>query len=76
MYLLTFLCIFSVCSLETNQQILLSLPEFPEQITAILEVKFKGHGRLLKASCLNLLHEISLTSIGRVAIVSKFNANR
>ncbi|XP_059139456.1 tetratricopeptide repeat protein 12-like [Physella acuta] len=61
---------------ETNQQLLLNLPQFPDQITAILEVKFKGHGRLLKASCLNLLHEISLTGIGRAAIVGKFTANR
>nr|KAI8743935.1 tetratricopeptide repeat protein 12-like [Biomphalaria glabrata] len=61
---------------ETNQQMLLSLPEFVHQISSILVFNFKGQGRVLKIACLNLLHEISLTSAGRAAIVGKFDVDR
>ncbi|BFZ22509.1 hypothetical protein BsWGS_25548 [Bradybaena similaris] len=61
---------------ETSQQQLLELPHFSNQLLAMLEVKFKGQGRLLKASCLNFLHEVSVTPAGRAAIISKFDVAR
>ncbi|KAK0053257.1 tetratricopeptide repeat protein 12 [Biomphalaria pfeifferi] len=61
---------------ETNQQMLLSLPEFVHQISSILVFNFKGQERVLKIACLNLLHEISLTSAGRAAVVGKFDVDR
>ncbi|KAH9524386.1 hypothetical protein Btru_054375 [Bulinus truncatus] len=60
---------------ETNQQLLFSHSDLPIQILSILLFNFKGQGRLLKIACLNLLHEISLTSTGRATIVSKFDVD-
>ncbi|CAL1533745.1 unnamed protein product [Lymnaea stagnalis] len=61
---------------ETNQQQLMSLAQFPGQLLAILEFNFKGHGRLMKTGCLNLLYEISLSQAGRSSVVSKVDANK
>ncbi|XP_012940902.1 tetratricopeptide repeat protein 12 [Aplysia californica] len=61
---------------ETSQQKLMQLPGFPEQMIVILEAKFKGQGRLLRTSCLNLLHETSLTDAGRGVIVAKYDIHR
>ena len=61
---------------ETSQQKLMALPSFPTQLTCILEEKYRGKGRLLRTSCLDLLHETSLSEGGRGALVEHFDMHR
>ncbi|XP_067675024.1 tetratricopeptide repeat protein 12-like [Haliotis asinina] len=66
-----------VCSdNEVNQEKLFDLPNMADQISQLLDVKLKGKARMLKASYVNLLFTVSMTSVGRRIILTKFDLSR
>ena len=48
----------------------------PEKLLRFMEVKIKGQGRILKASCLELIHTATLTEIGRATVIQKFDLSK
>ncbi|KAK3107524.1 hypothetical protein FSP39_016660 [Pinctada imbricata] len=61
---------------ETNQEILMQTDGLPEKLLRFMEVKLKGQGRLVKASCLELIHTVTLTEIGRTLVIQKFDLSK
>lgn len=61
---------------ETNQQLLITSNGFPNKFLRFLEVKIKGQGKILKSSCINFLHTVTMTELGRSTVILTFNMTR
>lgn len=61
---------------ETNQQLLITSNGFPNKFLRFLEVKIKGQGKLLRSSCINFLHTVTMTELGRSTVILTFNMTR
>ncbi|XP_041373600.1 tetratricopeptide repeat protein 12-like [Gigantopelta aegis] len=61
---------------ESNQQHMFDDDDLADRLLAILEAKLKTPGRVLQTSFVNLLHTVSISDIGRITIVAKFDISR
>ncbi|XP_022329619.2 tetratricopeptide repeat protein 12-like [Crassostrea virginica] len=61
---------------EKNQELLLNTEGLPEKIMRFVEVKIKGAGRVLKSSCVKLLHTVTISAVGRSLVLQKFDITR
>ncbi|XP_062595259.1 tetratricopeptide repeat protein 12-like [Saccostrea cucullata] len=72
------LCMFSLAceDNEKNQEVFLCIEGMPDKLMRFMEVKMKGLGRVLKSSCVKILHTVTISVIGRSLVFQKFDISR
>lgn len=61
---------------EKNQEVLLLTEGLPEKLMRFMEVKIKGPGRVLKSSCVKILHTVTISVVGRSMVLQRFDIPR